>query len=175
MTVLDAWIGVSSGFFGKHATVGSFAAHDTVVTDERIREPHREADIYPGDPTPPRASLPHSSPSSPSPQPQAVQSAHAPIDDSNKQLRCWKQSEGSLDSLFGSMNLYHEAINLAEKLREQQRQAEELKKLVKELEALERQLRALQDHCDRVKREAKEREEREKEESKTAEAKEGEA
>jgi len=67
--------------------------------------------------------------------------------------------------------LYHEAIKLAEKLREQQREAEELKKLLKELEALERQLRALQEHCERVKREAKEREEREKEESEAAETK----
>ena len=61
--------------------------------------------------------------------------------------------------------LYHEAIKLAEKLREQQREAEELRKLVKELEALERQLRALQEHCERAKREAKEREEGEREES----------
>ena len=66
--------------------------------------------------------------------------------------------------------LYHEAIKLAEKLREQQREAEELKKLVKELEALETQLRALQEHCEQVKREAKEREEREKEEGEAAEA-----
>ena len=71
--------------------------------------------------------------------------------------------------------LYHEAIKLAEKLREQQREAEELKKLVKELEALERQLRALQEHCERVKREAKEREEREREEREAAETKSEEA
>lgn len=73
-----------------------------------------------------------------------------------------------------NLELYHEAIKLAEKLREQQREAEELKKLVKELEALETQLRALQEHCERVKREAKEREEREKEEREAVETKAGE-
>ena len=69
-----------------------------------------------------------------------------------------------------TLELYHEAIKLAEKLKEQQREAEELKKLLKELEVLERQLRALQEHCERVKREAREREEREKEEREAAEA-----
>ena len=66
-------------------------------------------------------------------------------------------------SVSADPELYHEAVKLAEKLREQQREAEELMKLVKELEALERQLRTLQEHCERVKREAKEREEKEKE------------
>ena len=65
---------------------------------------------------------------------------------------------------LSNTEVYHEVIKLAEKLREQEREAEELKKLVKELETLERQLRVLQEQCERAKREVKEREEKEREE-----------
>jgi geranylgeranyl pyrophosphate synthase len=63
--------------------------------------------------------------------------------------------------IYPETEAYHEAIKLAEKLREQEREAEELKRLVKELEALERQLRVLQEQCEQAKRELKEREDRE--------------
>ena len=76
-------------------------------------------------------------------------------------------------NLSSDSEVYHEALKLAEKLKEQEREAEELKKLVKELEALERQLRALQEQCERAKREREEREREERGESEVAE--EGEA